>query len=336
MRLLYVALTRAEHRLILAGTATPKAISEHWPKRAHEGGMAGILSGHSYLDWIGSRPPGAANLASSGQNAFFAWTVLDDDHIWLAPPEKSEQAKTTGVQADLSREALNRLEWPYPFREDTRIPAKAAVSALRREVSREDEEEARQVFKVDTFPTRDAGKLTAAEIGSAHHLFLEQVGLDKCRDLRGLQDEADRLVKEKCLTKEERDSLDLEGLAAFWQSEPGRQFLENLPAVRRELEFTARFDADELARLGAETFAGASRGEFVVVQGVIDLAAILPTEVWLLDFKTDHFPKQELNEKIKTYRPQIKLYAAAISRIYKRPVTRCWLHFLALRRTEKI
>jgi ATP-dependent exoDNAse (exonuclease V) beta subunit len=69
---------------------------------------------------------------------------------------------------------------------------------------------------------------------------------------------------------------------------------------------------------------------------VIDLAAILPHEIWLLDFKTDHFPARELSEKIKLYRPQIELYSAAISRIHRRPVTQRWLHFLAHRHTASV
>jgi ATP-dependent exoDNAse (exonuclease V) beta subunit len=111
--------------------------------------------------------------------------------------------------------------------------------------------------------------------------------------------------------------------------------LARLPALRRELAFTARLDAAELG-LGAAQFAGAGAGEFVVVQGVIDLAAILPEEIWLLDFKTDHFPSRELNQKIQHYRPQIELYASALSRIHLRPVTRRWLHFLAHRYTVKV
>jgi ATP-dependent exoDNAse (exonuclease V) beta subunit len=144
------------------------------------------------------------------------------------------------------------------------------------------------------------------------------------------------LRQEHLLTPAQCACLDLEALAAFWQSEPGCQLLQRLPALRRELAFTARLEAAELARLGAEEFAGAGAGEFVVVQGVIDLAAILPGEIWLLDFKTDHFPAREMEGKIKAYRPQIELYAAALSRIHGRPVTRRWLHFLAHRRTAVV
>jgi ATP-dependent helicase/nuclease subunit A len=338
MRLLYVALTRAEQRLILAGTASRKSIGEKWPKRAQAGAeTAEILASASYLDWLGSWPPGAANLENSGQNAFFTWTVYDDDHPWLAPPgETTAEAAGANGEPDLSPQARDRLDWLYPFHGDAAIPAKAAVSDLRREMALADEEESPPLFIVDKSSRSKDGSLTPAEIGSAHHTLLERVALERAQTVEGLREEAARLRRENLLTPEQCACLDLEALAAFWQSAPGRQLLGRLPALRRELAFTARMDAAELARLGAVEFAHAGASEFVVVQGVIDLAAILPHEIWLLDFKTDHFPARELSEKIKLYRPQIELYSAAISRIHRRPVTQRWLHFLAHRHTASV
>jgi ATP-dependent helicase/nuclease subunit A len=338
MRLLYVALTRAEHRLILAGTASIKSIGERWPKRAQAGAEpAEILASASYLDWLGSWPPGAANLENSGHNAFFTWTVYDDDHPWLAPAaEAKAEAAGAASEPDLSPQARDRLDWHYPFHGDTGIPAKAAVSDLRREMAMADEEETPPLFIVDRSSRTMEGSLTAAEIGLAHHTFLERVALERAHSVEGLREEAARLCRGNLLTPEQCACLDLEALAAFWQSEPGRQLLERRPALRRELAFTARLEAAELARLGAAEFAEAGAREFIVVQGVIDLAAILPGEIWLLDFKTDHFPAKELNEKIKLYRPQIELYSAAIGRIHRRPVTRRWLHFLGQRHTASV
>jgi len=63
---------------------------------------------------------------------------------------------------------------------------------------------------------------------------------------------------------------------------------------------------------------------------------LLPKEIWLVDFKTDNLRRVELPARIKTYTPQLKLYARALEKIYSRPVIHCWLHFLAARRTETI
>ncbi|HEV7925793.1 MAG TPA: UvrD-helicase domain-containing protein, partial [Verrucomicrobiae bacterium] len=233
MRLLYVALTRAEHQLILAGSASRKSIAEKWPKRAQAGaGPMQILACASYLDWLGSWPPGAANLESSGQNAFFTWTVCDDDHPWLAPPnELATDATGTACEPDLSSQARDRLDWRYAFRGDAAIPAKATVSDLRREMAGTDEEASPPIFIVDKSSSTTGGVLTAAEIGSAHHKFLEQVALEHAQTVKGLREEATRLSRENLLTPEQSACLDLEGLAAFWQSATGRQLLDRLPEL---------------------------------------------------------------------------------------------------------
>jgi ATP-dependent helicase/nuclease subunit A len=130
--------------------------------------------------------------------------------------------------------------------------------------------------------------------------------------------------------------LNLEDIAAFWNSEPGRKIRAQAANIRRELAFTARFSPAELAAITGAKSAPELEDEFVVVQGVADLVVLLPEEIWLADFKTDEVRPAELPEKTRLYAPQLKLYAHALEKIYSRPVTERWLHFLAARRTEKI
>ena len=73
-----------------------------------------------------------------------------------------------------------------------------------------------------------------------------------------------------------------------------------------------------------------------MLQGVIDLAVILQNEIWVLDFKTDGIKEAELGERENYYRQQVALYADAMEKIYNRPVTKRWLHFLALQKTIEI
>jgi ATP-dependent exoDNAse (exonuclease V) beta subunit len=66
------------------------------------------------------------------------------------------------------------------------------------------------------------------------------------------------------------------------------------------------------------------------------LVVLLPKEIWLVDFKTDEFPIGTLAERTRFYERQLKLYASAFEKIYDRPVTNCWLHFLSAQQTVKI
>ena len=135
------------------------------------------------------------------------------------------------------------------------------------------------------------------------------------------------------LSAEESEALDFAALAAFWTSEVGQRIRARAAEVHRELPFTARFSPTDLTGVGVPGPEGLAVDEFIVVQGIADLVVVGSAELWLLDFKTDRVRESELKEKVNAYRAQIELYALALSRIYGRPVSQRWLHFLSLSRT---
>jgi ATP-dependent helicase/nuclease subunit A len=243
-----------------------------------------------------------------------------------------------GACAPLDLQKLRtRLEWGYSSLAATKRKAKSSVTALRRAAEALDGEAEREFLRPAKTGKRkvESGnrKSSATDIGKAHHKFLQRVALDKTGALAA---EADRLARENYLSADERTVLDLAALEKFWASELGEKIRANAACVRRELPFTARFNPAEITALtGAKTEAGLEN-EFVVVQGVADLAVILPDEIWLVDFKTDGVTPAELPEKIKTYAAQLKLYAAALEKIFARKVTRRALHFLAAKTTAVV
>jgi ATP-dependent helicase/nuclease subunit A len=211
------------------------------------------------------------------------------------------------------------------------------VTALRREAEEMDEE-AEHLFSNRPpmrVPKRKAGtqKLSAAQIGAAHHKFLQHVALAQTTALAA---EADRLTRENYLSADERAVLDLDALAAFWNSPLGNKIIAHATDARRELPFTARFGPAELQAITGRPAEAGLEDEFVVVQGVADLVVLRPQEIWLVDFKTDDVKAGDLADKIKIYRPQLELYAAALEKIFARQVTLRALHFLTARRTAEI
>ncbi|MGA2556218.1 MAG: 3'-5' exonuclease, partial [Verrucomicrobiota bacterium] len=394
LRLLYVALTRAADRLILCGSARRSAFSEKWPLAAQRGlGAADILAGRSYLDWLGAwlvLHAGPQAAAQSGGNSLLTWQIVDDDQEPASAPAKPPAlaaAPSPDADEPFLRQCRPALDWRYGFEDATRRAAKSSVSALRRLLADEEDDLSELLFTPapDTRAQAPPGPLSAAETGTAHHAFLENLALAETGGAARLQAEAARLCREGVLSQAQAACLDFKALAAFWRSDVGRQILEWRGQVRREVAFTARFSPSELehlrgddAKLGDEqppsslvgravpcppsgdgvglnleltSFGGQSRPagspaipsspntsveEFVIVQGVIDLAVLLPEEIWVLDFKTDHFAEPDLPAKVRLYRPQLSLYALAIARVFARPVTRRWLHFFALPRTVEL
>jgi ATP-dependent helicase/nuclease subunit A len=251
----------------------------------------------------------------------------------------STEPPRAGCYEDFEKLRL-RLEWNYPFQAATQQKAKSSVTALRREA--EDLDDEAEELLAGPAPRRTARnlksqfsklKLSAAEIGAAHHKFLQHVALDKTGDLAA---EADRLARGNYLSADERAVLDLAMLAAFWNSPLGKKIVAHAASVRRELPFTARFSPAEIAAITGAKIENRLEDEFVVVQGVADLAVLRPEEIWLVDFKTDEVGKSELPEKTKIYKPQLQLYAAALEKIFARNVTLRALHFLSVRRTVEL
>ena len=308
-----------------------------------------IISAKSSADWLGlwfavQSPESKVQGRTEGEMPDLRWRIVGDAEL----PESAETRAPEVAQeipapdAATLEKLLAKFAWEYPHGAATRRAAKSSVTALRREAGEVDDE-AEQVFTPRFSRRRRAGmpdpvetRLSAAEVGLAHHKFLQHVALEKAGDCVALEAESRRLESEKMLSAEERAALDLKVLEDFWNSEAGKRIREKREWVKRELPFTAKFSPAELAQITGANAESGLIGEFVVVQGVADLVVLLPKEIWLLDFKTDEVRANGLAEKTKIYAPQLKLYAAALGKIHSRPVTNCWLHFLAARRTVDV
>lgn len=351
-RLLYVALTRARDTLLLCGSDAGKNVAEKWRELGPEINDLAVLQARCPLDWlrlwltnVAQAPDWRGNAA--GGNQLLSWRlhavgedlpVSDRAHRLLTPSRSSGGSKEEAASDAVFVENLRtRLTGRYPHESATWEQAKTSVSVLRRRA--EAEAEAFQLFptsKLPRVPPRRSGQLTATQIGLAHHAFLQCVEPRATGTLAELMAEAERLQTRGVLTGHEVEALDFANLFRFWDSEVGRLVRSHAPELQREVPFTARFTTRELAELTLRAAAPAEAKDFVIVQGVVDLAVFRADEIWLLDYKTDHFSEAELAEKLREHGLQLRLYARALERIYKKPVTRRWLHFLASGRTEPL
>ena len=346
LRLLYVALTRARDTLILTGSVTEKKWMETW-QDAGAVTSPKILAAKSYADWLGlwfAQQSGASS-ELQGELPDLRWRIVEDAEL----AEEKAEGKNPKTEAELPalddatlRKLHEALTWHYGFSAATERAAKSSVTALRRQTADELDDEAEQVFSSQLsverpVPNRKSQianrKLNAADTGTAHHKFLQHVSLEAVGAVATMAAETGRLEQKNIISADERAVLDLPTVAAFWHSDVGQKIRTQATSVKRELAFTAKFSPAELSKIiGAKSAVGLE-SEFIVVQGVADLVVLLPEEIWLLDFKTDVVRADDLPAKTKTYAPQLQLYARALAKIYSRPVTNCWLHFLSSQRT---
>jgi ATP-dependent helicase/nuclease subunit A len=342
LRLLYVAMTRARDNLILTGSVTEKKWETLWTETGAVTSPK-ILTAKSYADWLGlwfAQQPGASP-AMQGELPQLRWRIANDAELTREKSESRKQ-KAEAELPELDDVTLQKLQetltWQYGFGVATERAAKSSVTALRRQAADELEDEAEHVFSFQFSAKRriQNRKLNAADTGTAHHKFLQLVSLERVGGVASLEAEAGRLEQEKVLSADERAVLDLKAVASFWNSDTGQKICKQAINVKRELAFMAKFSPVELSEFTGVKLEAGLEEEFIVVQGVADLVVLLPQEIWLVDFKTDEVGAGDLPVKTKFYAPQLKLYASALAKIYSRPVTNRWLHFLSAQKTEKI
>jgi ATP-dependent helicase/nuclease subunit A len=342
LRLWYVAVTRARDRLICTGLMPKKDLGRWTAQPGSSVTEQELLGAQSPMNWLLAWLPGVTQDGqwdddAHGKSALMTWKLWDPQDEQLRTPGASVTDSRMLVPESAADPAVvamvqDRLSWSYAHAAAAKEPAKSSVSALRRRSAELLDDDAVNRFAGPRHPgQRQAGSenLSAAERGTLHHRFLQHVAIEGTGSVEDLAAQASALVRLGIFSEEETATLDMAKIAAFWASGVGRQIREQPGSVRRELPFTARFENAEVRSLLGQEAQAALMDEFVVVQGVVDLAVVLKEEIWLLDFKTDAVQGEALTARSREYEPQVQLYAAALEKIFQKPVRHQWLHFLA-------
>lgn len=358
MRILYVALTRARHRLVLTATATEKTM-EQWAELAGAADSPDcVTKSTSWLGWLGSHfariQPGW-NADEEAIHPGWSHTIYRNLQQLIPPASASNISTTPNRGTRIVPGSVEfAFQFKYPHTAATRQAAKTSVTAQRR--AREtDEDSAVPGFPSPPRPARlastpsgrpGASAHDSRERGEATHAFLEHIDLRRACDLADLQAQAASLAKLGLISSNKPSLINLSAIAAFWDSAVGRLLRDHHAQIRREMPFTVRLPVDTMQRSGAlatasfpattERQTSSTDGEWVVLQGVADLVVLGKDETWLLDYKTDDIPADQLELRVTLHRPQLELYRAALQAIFRRPVTHAWLHFLGPNRTFEV
>ena len=236
----------------------------------------------------------------------------------ITGPEISQE-RTDIQSADQTDLAL--LQFDYPFRHASSIPAKMTATQLKGRMQDQEVSEgaAEPVKSLPSFRKASflPGTMTAAEKGTATHLFMQFADYHACTAEGTILAELQRLQTEAFLLPEQAEAVRVEQILTFFRSQLG-QWLLAQTQIRREFKFSIFVDAETL-------FPGTT-GEQIMLQGVVDCFVIETDGITILDFKTDHVGNQ-LQKRAMYYRSQLESYAAALSRIYGMPVKRKILWF---------
>ena len=312
MRVLYVAMTRARERLYITAV-WPKA--EEKLQKLSEGLCSPIaptvLEGDSSLSqWLGR----------------CALLCPDTLELSLLPP--AERLRSTAEEerppSDVPElHIAEKLRWRYAHSGAETLPSKLTASTLKAgEWQDADLQRPAAGARPARMPDFAAANrpLSATERGTAMHLALQFMNFEKCGSREEIEGELARLEEIGQLTKKQRAAVSAARIERFFRSPIGQR-LRRAGRVWREQRFSLLMKAEDCGYTG---------GEEILFQGVVDCCMEEADGLVILDYKTDYVTAETLRERTAAYTPQLRSYAAAMTRLLKKPVKEAVLYFLAL------
>lgn len=345
LRILYVALTRAREKLILVGTernlAEARERWQEWGDSCSTLPPPVLATAGCYLDWLG--PAVAGDSSPEGKELFRVeyWGLpegreLPDPGAKASKPnvplDKIRNLESLGPADPLVQEQLDRvLGWDYPYLAATGQPAKLSVTELKRRLVEQDEE-ARKLLVSSSITARprfiqETQGLTGAELGTAMHLVMQHLDLQKVSSKEVIMEQIEQMVEQEFLTPEQAQAVGWKQFLTFFQSPLGQRLIQAAPGqVRREVPFTLSLPAQDIY----QDFPAGEGQERVVIQGIIDCLLIEEDGIVVIDYKTDRIRKEDLPGAAAGYRHQLELYGRAVAEIYGLPAKEKYLYFFRL------
>jgi ATP-dependent helicase/nuclease subunit A len=176
-------------------------------------------------------------------------------------------------------------------------------------------------------------RLSAADVGSATHLVLQHLDWSRACSGDDLAEQINSMIGRKLLAPVQARVVDLDAIEWFANSDLGRWICGHpRELIRREVPFNFAVDPSEIA----PGLTAADPNDQLMVRGRIDLLAVQPEGLTIIDYKTDRLAPERLSERADFYRPQVELYKRALASITARPVKDVFLVFLHARQTVRL
>lgn len=329
MRLLYVALTRAKEQLFITVPDNEK-IRRRTAGIRSETAAAGIDSGSadSMLDWIvmAMLPHPDGEFFRDGdviaQNGSKVRVRVCKAETELPPEYAAESGDKEVPRAAPDENSVRMLEDMFSFEYGSELTKKSAKITVT-EIAKSGDEDRIYLRRPD-FAAENGG-LTAAEKGTAMHTFMQYADYSAAeRDIRA---EAKRLAENGLLSPEERDSLNIGQLEGFFRSELYER-MKKSDNIRREQKFLIKKSDAALDDTRLMEYNDNS-----MLQGIADCMFEENGEIVLIDYKTDRVGSE--GTLLARYDLQIKLYAAALGKIFGKRVGGAYLYSFSLGRAVK-
>ncbi|MCK9478056.1 MAG: helicase-exonuclease AddAB subunit AddA [Firmicutes bacterium] len=288
MRIMYVALTRAQHLLFVSASCNniEKKLCD-WENSSPLPYTVALQN--TFIDWIG--------IALGEQMRMLGKVHVP--HEILAQNEEKPAIETYAADkasdTAYSKEIAERLEYEYPYKDAKYIPSKLPVSRAIGEVMYEVN------LKTPEFLQKPA-KMTAALRGTIIHFVLQNIDLSQTDSKQQIQNQLYEMVAKGMLSKDFANVVDIEKLFIFFKSDIGFR-MKSSPEVKREVKFFVDIPADKIINDLDKSVAN----ETILLQGVVDCYFVEDGQLVIVDYKTGRPDRAE-------FQKQLDLYAMGLSK----------------------
>ncbi|MFS9240330.1 helicase-exonuclease AddAB subunit AddA [Streptococcus infantis] len=316
MRLLYVAMTRAEKKLYLVG----KGSREKLEAKEYPTNGKGLLTRETRLDasnfqdWIW-----AIYQAFSKENLHFTVRFEGEEDLTQEAigelenkSQLQDQSQADNRQSETIKDALEMLKevemYNQVHRAAINLPSVQTPSQLKKfyepvmdmegvvVAGQSQLKESTVQFKLPDFSKTK--KVTGAEIGSATHELMQRINLNKKPTLETLTEALEQVQVSSAV----KSKINLGKILSFFDTALGQEIFANQDKLYREQTFSMLKRDDK----SQENF---------VVRGILDGYLLYNDKIALFDYKTDRY--EHASQLIERYRGQLELYAEALSRSYQ-------------------
>lgn len=315
MRLLYVAMTRAEKKLYLVGKGSREKLEakEYPPANIGKLDSNTRLQARNFQDWIW-----AISKVFAKDNLNFSYRFVGEDQLTREAIGELEnksslqdRSQADNRQSETIKEALGMLKEVEVYntlhRAAIELPSVQTPSQIKKfyepvmdmegvQIANQTQSTEKKIsFDLPDFSTKE--KVTGAEIGSATHELMQRMDLGQQPTLASLTETLNQVQTSPAV----RDKINLSKILAFFDTALGQEILANTDHLYREQPFSM-LKRDQKSQ------------EDFVVRGILDGYLLYEDRIILFDYKTDRYDQP--SQLIDRYRGQLALYGEALSRAY--------------------
>lgn len=320
MRILYVAMTRAEEMLFVTGERNLKTIGKI-------AGRVDFLKMNSYMDWL------LAILSTDAVGSELFDSFETDKLTEIASLDVIDECKSIDkyqtcdindflFDENINEEIYKRIkeihDKPYPYLAEIKDSIKKSVTEVSKDfdpsadgykLPNYGEELNQSDFRKPNFITEEK-TFKATERGTIIHKLFQALDF-KDYEKESLEQEIAELITKKKIDKATTKLIEIDKILAFYQNPLIKDLAQKAKKIRKEESFLMQKDDYYL-------------------NGQIDLMFELEDEIILVDFKTDKKKREGFYDK------QIKIYKEAVEEAQAKKVSQALIYWYNFKEISEI